>query len=844
MSSNSDPRVKELFLEALECSPAEREAFLRERCGDEPTRQAVLRLLAASGKAGEFLEEMGEALRGTTNLGDGENREASAGDVRSDLAGTRIGPYRLDSLLGRGGMGAVYRAERIDGQFRQTVAIKVLALGAMHPETQRRFLAEREILARLRHPNIAQLFDGGVTEDGTPFYVMPLVEGSPIDVHADEHRLDVGARLKLFLQVCDAVAHAHREKIVHRDLKPANVLVSEGQVTLLDFGIAKLLESEEGAFAVQTGSDASPMTPAYASPEQLLRAPIRPATDVYALGVLLYQLLTGAAPYEASEESHLALMNAICREPVARPSVRVRGARAKSPAQSGAIAEARGCSSESLTRRLAGDLDAIVLQCLAKEPERRYANAAELAEDLRRHLDGFPVRARSRTWTYEIGRLIARHRGASRVAGVAIIVIAVLGVVAVFLAVSNSRKSEELADQRQSLGELLTRLSDLYADVDPDAPAEENAATITVLEAAVQQMREDPSSDRETLAKLSFAAGRVYRRLEMLEAAEPLFEDALSIRRELFESPHEELSAALYSLGSTLSRSGRVQPGIDLLREALEMEIEMHGTEHVHVAQIRFELAVAYHDAGTGEDAPAEFREAIRIYRGVEAAPSVEYADAVSALASYVGVVGDKKEAIALFEEAVALYEELLGPTHRKVAASLNGLGMLVYYDGRREEGIAMLGRAVSINRSFAGEMGSTFLASNLVNLGVLMSEDGDERGVERLREGVAMHRGLTSSDPTTLGFAMNSLAYSLRNHDPDEARAIYEEALEVFEKGDVPPMYRASTKSALATLLRREGHIEEARRILLEVANTYEATLGKDNPRTRAAFEEVSELR
>jgi serine/threonine protein kinase len=307
-------------------------------------------------------------------------------------------------------MGAVYLAERDDEQYDRRVAIKALPAGLLSRGLRTRFLLERRILASLEHPNIARLYDAGVGEDGTPYFVMECVEGRPIDVHCDEQRLPIRARLALFDQVCDAVQFAHRNLVVHRDLKPANILVSsDGAVKLLDFGIAKLTEDGQGGGregrqeATRTGLRF--MTPHYASPEQLRGESVSTATDVYALGVLLFELLAGAWPYRPRDGSVPSLEQAILEQDPDRPSVAIARADA-------AVAEGRSTTVAGLRRQLRGDLDNIVLMALRKEPERRYATVGDLRDDVRRYLDGLPVRARPATWRYRTGKFVGRHAGA------------------------------------------------------------------------------------------------------------------------------------------------------------------------------------------------------------------------------------------------------------------------------------------------------------------------------------------------------------------------------------------------------------------------------------------------
>jgi serine/threonine protein kinase/Flp pilus assembly protein TadD len=406
-------RIDSILDTAFELPVDARDAYLDRACaGDPELRSRVDALLAADREAGDFLAA--PLIRRRPAPG----REPDDPGLAAVAAvGQRIGPYRVLRELGCGGMGAVYLAERVDGQFEQRVALKLIRRGMASDEILRRFLRERQILARLQHPHIARLLDGGLTVDGQPWFAMEHVEGVAITRYADERRLTIDERVRLFVGICDAVRHAHQAGVVHRDLKPSNLLVdAAGEVKLLDFGIAKLLEEGEweGEGRASTRTGVRLMTPEYAAPEQIRGEPITPATDTYGLGVVLYELLTGHHPYRAGpQDTPAAVERRICHEEPPRPSTRVGHAEA--------VSRARRTSPARLCRRLAGDLDNILLRALEQEPARRYPSADALSDDLRRHLAGLPVRAKRATILYRAWKF-----GRRNLAGVAITVSAAL----------------------------------------------------------------------------------------------------------------------------------------------------------------------------------------------------------------------------------------------------------------------------------------------------------------------------------------------------------------------------------------------------------------------------------
>jgi tetratricopeptide (TPR) repeat protein/predicted Ser/Thr protein kinase len=396
-------RIEPILDAALELPAGERAACLDRACaGDAELRARVEALLAADAEASGFLATpVAAQLRAVRNSAPDPAVAAAGG-------GERIGPYRVLRELGHGGMGAVYLAERADGQFDRRVALKLIRRGMAADDVLRRFLRERQILARLEHPHIARLLDGGLTEDGQPYFAMEYVEGAPITRYADEHRLSIEERLRLCAGVCDAVGYAHGVGVVHRDLKPANLLVNAaGEVKLLDFGIAKLLEADEEA--ATTGIGLRLMTPGYAAPEQVRGDAITAATDIHGLGVVLYELLTGHHPFRVGPgDTPSRVERRVCGQDPLRPSARVDGSSETVTAE--AVSHVRRVTPQRLRRRLAGDLDSIVLRALEKEPARRYPSANALAEDLRRHLARLPVHARRGTAAYRIRKFARRNR--------------------------------------------------------------------------------------------------------------------------------------------------------------------------------------------------------------------------------------------------------------------------------------------------------------------------------------------------------------------------------------------------------------------------------------------------
>jgi len=455
-------KIKQLLGPALEMQPAQQAIYLDEMCAGDPTLRAdVERLLAAERQAGfEFLN----------NPPTGNQFTSGSNEPAERWLGRSIGPYQIVERIGAGGMGEVFRAVRTDDEYQKEVAIKIVRAGVNGDFIIERFKNERQILATLDHPNIARLLDGGTTEEGLPYVVMELIHGDSIEDYCDKNRLSTSMRLKLFLQVCSAVQYAHQRLIVHRDIKPGNILVTaEGVPKLLDFGIAKILESRGDARLTSTLTLFRPLTPGYASPEQMRGEAITTASDVYSLGVVLYELLTGQSPYRLTNRISLEIVKAVCELEPDKPSVAVRrGPASVDRKELQTASGVRGAPQEKLAKRLEGDIDNIVLMALRKEPKGRYASVEQLAEDIRRHLANLPIVARTDNFSYRAQKFVRRHR-----AGVAAAAVVLLTVIAgLIVTVREARVAERRSNDVRSLANsLLFDIHDSIKDLPGATPA-------------------------------------------------------------------------------------------------------------------------------------------------------------------------------------------------------------------------------------------------------------------------------------------------------------------------------------------------------------------------------------
>ncbi|HEX6185320.1 MAG TPA: serine/threonine-protein kinase, partial [Pyrinomonadaceae bacterium] len=582
------------------------------------------------------------------------NTAAASASLEGDSAvggvvGRRVGAYRVTGVIGQGGMAEVYRAVRDDDQFRKEVAVKVVRRGMVSEFTLARFRHERQILASLEHPNIARLLDGGATEDGLPYFVMECVEGRPITEYCEAGGLSTRRRLKLFRRVCAAVSYAHRNLIVHRDLKPSNVLVTgDGVPKLLDFGIAKLLAPESSPTAVtvaRTMTAVRLMTPEYASPEQVRGETVTTAADVYSLGALLFELLTGERAHKLADRSLAEIERVICETEAERPS---------------AVVSRRAGVPFRLRRELAGDLDNIVLTALRKEPDRRYRSAEQLSEDVRRYLEGRPVTARQDTLGYRAGKFVRRHK-ASVAAAVAVFVLLV------GFAAAMSVQAARIARERDRANAVTGFLVELFEVSDP-GEARGNAITAReLLDRGAVKIKDELRDQPEGQAALMDTMGSVYRKLGLYDSALPLAEEALRIRRQVHDERHADVAASLYNLATVHHAKGDYKAAEPLYREALAARRALFGAEHAETAASLNGLGLFLKDKGEYAEAEALLREALAARRSLFGGEHASVAETLNELGVLLKNRGDFRTAETLYREALAMRRRTLGDDHPAV---------------------------------------------------------------------------------------------------------------------------------------------------------------------------------
>ena len=591
-------RIQSLFEELIDSKDAERAARLDSACGDDlDLRSSVESLLRSDARREDpLLDVIGEAA------------ESLLEEHQDRLIGTRIGPYRVVSILGHGGMSTVYRGERDDSQYQQTVAIKVLLHSTLHPRLRSRLHSERHILATLDHPSIARLIDSGDLEDGTPYLVMEHVDGESIDVYCDSRTLFVRERLELFIQVCAAVQYAHRNLVVHRDIKASNIFVTgEGAPKLLDFGIAKLLAPESLSHTLPvTRLQERMLTPENAAPEQVLGRPITTATDIYSLGVLLYQLLTGRSPYRLLSYSQLQLERAICMDDPVRPSqMVVSKLSGEEAADRDRISDRRGLSPPRLRARLSGDLDAIISMAMRKEPDRRYPSVEALADDLRRHLNGQPVHARHGDWRYHTAKFLRRHVFVAGGVAAAFLGLAFFGGVMLWQNHRIELARQATAQERDRAQQVSAFLVDVFSQADPFNAQGKEPTARDLLDRGADKIAGNSSLQPEVRAQLLESIGLAYRRQGLSERSIPLFEQAVAIRRQARPLDSVHVAVALANLARALTDAGHLVSAEADLEQAVDLSGGNAASQPLETADILVQFGDFALDAKSDPDRAA-----------------------------------------------------------------------------------------------------------------------------------------------------------------------------------------------------------------------------------------------
>ncbi len=830
----TNERIAELFTAALELPESEREAFLNNTDSTQEIRSEVSRLLSAHEKAGVFLERTASR----------EKAALVAFAEEETMSGASFGPYRVTRELGRGGMGVVYLAERTGEDFQQRVALKVIRGGPTTGEIYQRFVRERMILAGMEHPGVARLMDGGVTDEGIPFFAMEYVEGEPITAYCDRTNLDIEARLRLFVEVCRTVQYAHGRLVVHRDLKPTNILVTpEGKTRLLDFGIAKLLDEGAEGQETLTRQGRQAMTPEYAAPEQLRGEAITTATDVYALGVLLYRLLSGHHPFDHEKKSGYQWAEVVCNTDPQAPSVAVD--RQLKPAS----VEKPNGKSPSLTpkrlkRRLQGDLDTVTLKALRKKPTRRYVSAEALADDLERHLQGLPVRARKATAGYRISRFIHRHRlgamGAALLLGSLLFGLAGTAWQASVAAEERDRAEQEAAKAEEVKDFVLS----LFEASDP---AESKGAEITsreLLDRGAERIDTELSDQPVLQAEMFEVIGGVNLSLAEYPQAEALFERALGLRQGMGDDP-VAIALTMRLVADAKQVLGKFEGAEEIYRDVLKVQQAHLGHQSSPVGRTLNDLGGVLTFQGNYEEAEAIYRESLMIQRQSLGEDHPDTIETNSSLGTLQSLKGDYKAAEETFRKTLEKRRKAYGDEHLSVANEMADLATVLLHQGKYPESEELLRNSLVLSRKFLGDEHPD-VGGYINNLAAVLRKQGRFADAEPLaRQVLDIDRKAFGEEHLWVAMDLDNLGVIVAEQGRlQEAIILFEEGHGMFDRV-VGPEHPDTAMNNLyqGRVHRYQGPFQKAERILKKSLDVFLLNPGPDSPKAASAFIELGDV-
>lgn len=798
---------------ALELPAADRGKYLEREVRDPELRAALAAILAEADN--DFLEPAG-ALQSPVFK---DLEEELEGEDQPPMP-KRIGAYRLTREIGRGGMARVFEGERVEGGFTQKVAVKLVRDGHKRKDLYERFEQERQILANLRHPSIAQLYEGGRTETGEPYFVMELIEGKSIETHCRQTAADLHTRIRLFLEVAEAVGFAHSNLVVHRDLKSSNVLVNEnGQAKLLDFGIARLV-APEPLDATATGQRM--LTPEYASPEQLRGLPITTGSDVYQLGHLLYRLLAQRSPYEGRTTTPAYLQEAILTDTPVLPSQ--------------ALAQSTSADPESTApawaASLRGDLDAIVMKALRKEPERRYATVRELIDDLDAYLAGRPIRARPDSWSYRTGKFLRRHR-------IAVGLAALSALFLVGFAITMAIQAKRIAHERDAHRAVADFLKELFTVSDPSEARGNSITAREILDRGLQRMEFSLPDQPETRTELMTTMGEVYFRLGLYDAAEKLLVESAESQLELFGENDVRTLRSRSALAEVRRRQGNLAEAEEMHRGNLKLQRVLLGPHHPDIVTSLNGLGLSLLEQGNLDEAEGVMRESIEVARVTFEPTDPRFTGTLANLAILHRYQGRYDDAEQVHRESLERAQREWGQDHPSTLALMHDLAYSVWRQSRFDEAQRMYEELVPLRQRVLGEEHQDTIGSMNNLAGVYMMNGQLETAEALYLEVYELSNRLFGSDhPDTLR-ALNNIGQLLGRADRlDESAERLRQVLE-GRRRVLGPEHREtlSTMYNLAHTYYRQGRYDDSERLHRETLALRQQTLGEEHPATLSSI-------
>jgi eukaryotic-like serine/threonine-protein kinase len=727
----------------------------------------------------------------------------------------KLGAWSVHSLIDSGGMSSVYMAVRDDDQFHMKAAVKFIHFAGFNPQVMIRFRQEMQFLATLNHPNITRIIDSGITDYGTPWYVMEYVDGMPITRYCDENNLNLKERMKLFGDVCRAVQHAHKNLIIHRDLKPSNIFVDrEGEVKLLDFGIAKAL-SDEPHFRSDTPltrENQAIMTPEYASPEQLEGGSVNISSDIYSLGIILHELILGERPYDFSGMSRVQMLSTLKEEAVPRPGATFKNLEEK---PSGIRAS-----------RLSREIDDILLTALRMEPERRYESVEQFGRDISNFLNDEPVMARADSRGYRFMKLVQRNKAGAALGTLSIILL-IVGIGGILWQSEQTRIEAERATAVTSF------IIDLFETSDPAISGQPDITVSEVLERSADRINHELRDQPATQADIMNVVGQVYRSIAKFDESREMLEASLEKNIELYGGEHSSVAAGFNELGQLYFYMSDYQTADSLHVKALDMRMSLFGDHHLQTAESKRNRAIVLTNLGDYDKAKELHYEAIETQINQLGPLSDEVSYSIHRLGYAYHRAGDYEEAENYYLDAMKMKEELFQGPHPMYAGVVNDLGMLYYHRAEFAEAEEMHRRAMEIRESLYGDSHPD-VSMSLNNLGLAVRyQDRFDEAEDYFRRAIDIRRDIFGDEDIGIAFTLNNLVPIVdARGDDEEVDRIQAESLAIRRVvfGDVHPSV-ALMLNNIGRRMRITGRAEESFPYLEESYDIFEQTTGLSHP-------------
>jgi eukaryotic-like serine/threonine-protein kinase len=797
-------RIQKLFAHALDLKKEDRITYLKVECGDNV----------------DLLSEVTSLLESDENIHPVLDKKASEIiniEEKLNFVGKQIGSYTIIEEIATGGMGSVFLAERSDGFFDQKVALKIIKPGLSTIPIIRRFQHERQVLANLQHPNIARLFDGGVTKDRRPFFTMEYVDGIPIDEYCEQNSLSINERLDLFIKVCNAVQYAHNNLVIHRDLKPSNILITnDGTIKLLDFGISKVLsaESENNDLPTITQAEINLMTPEYSSPEQIRNTNISVATDVYSLGLILYKLLSKKSAHEFKNRTFSEYEKVVCERTIIRPSVAlgVRNEDTEDPAFP-EIGKKRKNQNRRLKKSLVGDLDNICLMALRKEPERRYASAEMLAYDIERYLTNLPIFARKESFIYSSRKFIVRHRAAVITA---VVLFFIVNGLILFYTIQLKAERDKATREARKSEQVASFLQELFLVSDPSESKGETITARELLERGASKLKVGMDEEPEIKSKLLNTIGLVYTNLGLFNSAEEIL---LRIKNHTKTEMINKTTMieSLNNLGSLYRLKGKYELAGNTILKAMEMCEETLESDHPLLGDCYLNLGGYYYETGDYINSRLSYNMAEKIFRRTLGDENGKVAAVIHEMGVLSFEDGDLIKADSLYRLAINIEIEINGEINSNVAEYQNQLAQVLRHQEKYNDAQMLYEKSLATRKILFGNEHPD-VASTLNHLSRLYYNQELFNKAEPLaREALRIRLAVFDEEHPEVSASRSSLAGILfyKNRFVEAERLYRAAYISSFNKlGDSHPYTMALEGNLGRTLLEQEKYVQSEKHL------------------------------